>query len=387
MSKPLTIAIATDSFKGSLSSAAAAKAFAVGVRRVFETAEIREIPVADGGEGTVDAMLAALGGHLIEIEATGPMGTPVTASYGLSQDGNTAVIEMASASGLTLVPEGERNALFATSYGTGELVLDAAKRGAKRIIIGIGGSATVDGGTGFAQALGVRFFGADGLELPAPMKAEDIKDIAAIDAAHSVPELEGAILIAACDVDNPLVGEKGAARVFGPQKGVSPEGVELLDESLTAYGKLVEGVSGKSLLCNKYTGAGGGITSALHAFFDADLCPGIDLIADVIQLAEQFKDADLVITGEGSIDSQTVYGKTPIGVAKAAKTHGIPVIAIGGQLADDASAVFSHGIEGLESAYVRSLPVATAMAEADTYLANAAERAMRLLQIGRTLGK
>lgn len=378
MSDTFTIAIASDSFKGSLSSAEVADSVECGCRRVAPDAEIRKIPVADGGEGTVEAVLSALSGKCKHATVTGPMNTQVDAEYGLAADSKTAVIEMATASGLPLVLENERDTLHATSYGTGELILAAIKDGAERIVMGVGGSATVDGGAGMAQALGVRFYGAGGALIPSPIVAGQLKDIARIDCSHVDPALQGVSITVACDVDNPLIGGNGAAPVFGPQKGLKEADIEPHAASLEAYARLIAAETSVDVLGKSYMGAGGGITVALHAFFGAELKPGIDLIADVIDLESQFEGADLVITGEGRIDSQTIFGKTPIGVARAAKTHGLPVIAIGGQLGDGASEVLKHGIDYLESALVPSVGVEEAMANARVYVADAAERALRV---------
>ena len=381
----MKILIAPDSFKGNLSSLQVAAALETGVRRVLPRARCLKLPVADGGEGTVQSLLDALGGSLVRKQVCGPAGRPVRACYGLLADGESAVIEAAEASGLPLVSGRERNPLRTTSYGTGELLRAALDRGVRHIIIGIGGTATSDGGAGVAQALGARFYSAAGRELRRPATGGMLERITRIatDAMH--PGLRRCRVTVACDVKNPLCGPHGAARVYGPQKGATPKAVATLDRNLACFGRLIE----RDLQCKVLTvpgaGAGGGLGAGLLAFCGARLRPGVRIVLQAVHFRRHLQDADLVITGEGRIDAQTPFGKTPAGVASAARASGVPVIAIGGALADDAGTVFKHGINGLESAAARDMDLAEALRHSRDHLANAAERALRLLGIGQRM--
>ncbi|MFC3052884.1 glycerate kinase [Kordiimonas pumila] len=386
MTFPLTVAIAMDSFKGSLSSIEAADAVAEGLKNVFPGATSIAVPVADGGEGTVDAVLTALGGKRVELEVTGPQGTPVVAGYGITHDGVLAIIEMAAASGLTLIPKNKRNPMQATTFGTGELILDAVKRGVQKIIIGIGGSATVDGGVGLAQALGVGFLDKSGQPLAAPLMAADIGRIAQIDCSQIGEAVRVIEFVAACDVDNVLCGPLGAAEVFGRQKGATEADIAVLDKSLRQYAECIAATAGIEIAGLPRTGAGGGVTAALHAFLGAKLLHGIELIIETIHFKDQIGAADMVVTGEGFIDSQTVFGKTPVGIAKAAKELGMPVVAIGGQVAACAVDVYRHGVDCLESAYTEDIGVDAAMANARGALVQASERSFRQIRLGYQLG-
>ena len=357
----MKVAIAIDSFKGSLSSIVAGNAAAEGVRRVFPDAECRVRPLADGGEGTVDALVAGLGGELKRVTVTGPAGKPVTAKYGLLPDG-VAVMEMAEAAGITLVAGAEKNPLYTTTYGVGEMILDAVKNGVKTFVIGIGGSATNDGGAGMLQALGFRLLDADGHDIPrggaALAKLQRIE----------FPQTRNSQLATrnfriACDVTNPLCGPNGASAVFGPQKGATPEMVKELDSALAHFAQVVgKGVESRcrcrkdldnSILHLSSTptpntpgaGAAGGLGFAFKAFLGAELVPGVELILNETHLEDFVRDADIVITGEGRLDGQTVMGKAPIGVARLAKTYGKRVLAFSGILGDGVEAVNAAGID------------------------------------------
>lgn len=380
------IVIAPDSFKENLTSLQVAAAIEEGVRRVLPDVKCIKVPMADGGEGTVQSLVDAVGGKFIRKQVRGPLGNkPVKARYGLLADGDGAVIEMAEASGLPLVVANKRNPLKATTYGTGELILDAIERGARNIIIGIGGSATVDGGAGMAQALGVRFRDKNGRVIKEYAAGGMLNKIAAIDIDNVDPRVKKAKIIIASDVDNPLVGRRGAAHVFGPQKGATPEMVKTLDANLKHFGDVIKRDLG--IRVNNMTGAGaaGGLGAGLVAFTNAKLQSGIDIIIKATGLDEYLKGADLAITGEGQVDFQTAFGKTPAGVAKVAKKAKVPVIAIGGGLADDARGVFEHDIHGLDSAVARPMSLDNAFDNAHKYLANAGERAIRMILLGQKM--
>ena len=360
----MKVAIAIDSFKGSLSSVAAGNAAAEGVKRVFPNAECMVRPLADGGEGTVDALVAGLGGELKRVTVTGPAGKPVNAKYGLLPDG-VAVMEMAEAAGITLVSGEEKNPLFTTTYGVGEMILDAMKDGAKKFVIGIGGSATNDGGAGMLQALGFRLLDAEGHDIPRGGAA--LAKLARIEAkAKGEGEqwnVSSCSFRIACDVKNPLCGPNGASAVFGPQKGATPEMVRELDEALSHFAGIVaEGVGGRCR-CRKDAdnsilhlfpaptpntpgaGAAGGLGFGFKAFLGAELVPGVDLILSETHLEDFIRDADIVVTGEGRLDGQTVMGKAPIGVARLAKRYGKRVLAFSGILGDGVEAVNDAGID------------------------------------------
>ncbi|HEY8532072.1 MAG TPA: glycerate kinase [Limnochorda sp.] len=328
----MRVVIAPDSFKGSLSAAGVAEALARGVRRAWPTAQVTTLPVADGGEGWVETMVRATGGRLISCRVTGPLGEPVEAQYGLfDQDGQgVAVIEMAAASGLTLVPPERRDPRLTTTRGTGELIRDALDRGARRLLVGIGGSATNDGGAGMAQALGVRLLDEAGNDLPPGGAA--LARLARVDLGGLDPRLAQVEVVVACDVDNPLTGERGASAVYGPQKGATPEMVQELDAALAHYADVVEGVLGRSIRNTPGAGAAGGLGFGLMAFAGARLQRGIDLALDTLQADRHFAGASLVITGEGRVDRQTLHGKVPFGVAQRAAARGIPVVAVGGSI-------------------------------------------------------
>ncbi|MEC0555986.1 glycerate kinase [Bacillus haynesii] len=343
----MKIVIAPDSFKESMTSLEAARSIEKGFKAVLPDAEYVNIPVADGGEGTVQALVDATGGDIVYQTVTGPLGKPVKAAYGLLGDGKTAVIEMAEASGLHLVPPGQRNPLLTTTRGTGELILDAAEKGVSNIIIGLGGSATNDGGAGMAAALGVKFLNRDGEEIENGGGA--LAEIAKIDVSGLNPKLKHIRFEAACDVDNPLTGPRGASAVFGPQKGANSEMTALLDQNLKHYAAAVKAELGCEIDSIPGAGAAGGLGAGLCAFLKAELKSGVDIVLDTLSFSELIKGADLVITGEGKIDGQTVSGKTPAGVAKRARSENIPVIAFTGSLGEGCELVYDIGISALFS--------------------------------------
>ncbi|WP_171964036.1 glycerate kinase [Cronobacter sakazakii] len=356
------IVIAPDSFKESLSAMDVAKAIEAGFREIYPQAHYVCVPMADGGEGTVEAMVAATGGQIITTPVTAPLGNKVDGFFGLLGDGETAVVEMAAASGLHLVPTAQRDPRITTSYGTGELILAALERGVKAIIIGIGGSATNDGGAGMMQALGARFLDGEGREL-APGGAALAKlerlDLSALD-----PRLAQVNVTAACDVDNPLCGEKGASAVFGPQKGATPAMVTELDAALRRFGEQLEAATGKAIISAPGAGAAGGMGAALLGMLNAELRPGIEIVIESLGLAQAVRDADLVITGEGRLDSQSIHGKTPVGVARVAKQFQRPVVAIAGSLTPDYQIVHEHGIDAAFSVIDRIVTLQEALDDA-----------------------
>ncbi|UQY43434.1 glycerate kinase [Erwinia sp. PK3-005] len=343
----MKIVIAPDSYKESLSALQVASEIENGFRAIFPDAEYVKLPVADGGEGTVEAMVAATQGKIVRLRVTGPLGEPVEAFYGLSGDESCAFIEMAAASGLELVPPARRDPLVTTSWGTGELIANALDRGVQHFIIGIGGSATNDGGAGMVQALGARLLNAQDEQIGYGGGA--LPQLARIDISQLDPRLRQCRFEVACDVTNPLTGDEGASAIFGPQKGATPALVTQLDNALAHYAKIIQRDLDIDVLHIPGGGAAGGMGAALHAFCQAELRRGIEIVTEALGLDALVKDATLVITGEGRIDSQTVHGKVPIGVAKVAKRYNKPVIGIAGSLTADVGVVHQHGLDAVYS--------------------------------------
>ncbi|ENO8417336.1 glycerate kinase [Vibrio mimicus] len=372
----MKVVIAPDSFKESLTAKQVCDAIQAGLARVWNDAKFVAIPVADGGEGTVQSLVDATLGRIVEVKVMGPQGKRVEAFYGMLGDNQTAVIEMAAASGLHHVPIAQRDPKLTTSFGTGELIRHALDQGVTKLIIGLGGSATNDGGVGMLAALGARFTNADGE--PIQLTGGGLRELANIDLSDFDPRLQHCDLLVACDVNNPLCGDKGASAVFGPQKGATPDDVRLLDGALQQFGLLTEKVTGKAVLQSAGAGAAGGMGAALLAYTHATLRPGIEIVLDTVQLAHQVSDADLVITGEGRIDSQTVHGKTPMGVAKVAKRFDVPVIALSGCTGDNYQAVYQCGIDAVFAAVPRAMTLEDALKESDFNLADLAENVARL---------
>lgn len=379
----MKILIAPDSYKESLSAQAVADAIEAGMREVLPEAEFVKIPVADGGEGTVDSLVAWTGGGKRVLEVSGPLGEPVQAFYGLSGDGRTAVIEMAAASGLALVPRERRDPRHTCSRGTGELIRAALDAGARNFILGIGGSATNDGGAGMLSALGVRLLDDTGSALPAGGAA--LARLARIDASGLDARLAECHIEVACDVDNPLTGPRGASATFGPQKGATPAMVAELDAALAHFADCIARELGVQVDAVAGAGAAGGMGAGMLAFFPARLRPGVDIVMEAVGLDAQVQAADLVITGEGRIDSQTIHGKTPIGVARIAKRHGKPVIGIAGCLTSDVGVVYAHGIDAVFSVLHRACSVEEAFAEAEANLRLSARNIAASLRLGMAL--
>ena len=343
----MKIVIAPDSYKESLSALEVATQIEKGFREVFPDAQYVKLPVADGGEGTVEAMVAATGGEIVKIRVTGPLGEQVEGFFGLSGDKESAFIEMAAASGLELVPAGDRNPLLTTSYGTGELIRSALDHGVKRCIIGIGGSATNDGGAGMVQALGGRLLDAGGQQIG--FGGGELDKLARIDISGLDPRIRDCRFEVACDVTSPLTGKDGATAIFGPQKGATPAMIKQLDASLQHYADIIKRDLDKDVADIPGAGAAGGMGAGLQAFCGAELRKGIEIVTEALGLDALVRDATLVITGEGRIDSQTIHGKVPIGVARVAKRYNKPVIGIAGSLTSDVGIVHQHGLDAVFS--------------------------------------
>ena len=339
----MRVVVAIDSFKGSLSSLQAGNAVKEAVLRVDQAAEVLVKPLADGGEGTVEALASGFNSEMIELSVHGPLMKSVNAKYCILKQAHTAVIEMAAASGITLISDRERNPLETTTFGVGELIRDAILRGCRRFIVGIGGSATNDGGTGMLSALGFQFLDKD--NAPVPLGAKGLSSLCKISTDSVLPELGECTFQIACDVKNPLCGETGCSTVFGPQKGATPEMIRDMDGWLEHYAQVAKTVSATAEENAPGAGAAGGLGFAFRAFTNAMLTPGIDIILREIKLEEDIRNADLVVTGEGRLDGQTVMGKAPIGVARLAKKYGKKVIAFSGCVTEDAEICNDHGID------------------------------------------
>ena len=378
----MKIVVAPDSFKGSVSALEAARAIERGLRRVFPDAIIEKIPMADGGEGTVQSLVDATGGHLHTRRVLAPLENEVDAQFGILSDGETAVIEMASASGLTLVEPNERNPLRTTTYGTGQLIHAALEAGCRRLIIGIGGSATNDGGAGMAEALGVRLLDRNGKQIQ--RGGGNLRRLMSIDVTGLHPAIAETETVVACDVNNPLTGPNGASHVYGPQKGATPEMIETLDGHLAHFDEILTQTLGKSFNDIPGAGAAGGLGAGLMAFLTAELRLGVDIMIDAVNLKERVKGAAIVFTGEGQLDFQTAFGKTPVGVAKVAKAHGIPVIAIAGGIAEGAEAVYDAGIDAMLGIAQEPMSLENAVTDAPRLIADTAEQAARLITIGQS---
>jgi glycerate 2-kinase len=379
----MRIVVAPDSYKGSATALAVAEAIERGVKAVFRDADVAKVPIADGGEGTVDALVVATNGRIEERTVRGPLGDPVRARWGVLGDGETAVVEMAAASGLPLVPKERRDPRAATTYGTGELVRAALEAGLARIVVGIGGSATNDGGTGFARALGARFLDEGGRDLPEGGAA--LARLARIELAGLDPRLASAQITVACDVDNPLTGPRGASAVYGPQKGATPEMVKELDAALGRYAEVARAATGRDVATQAGAGAAGGLGAGLLFFTPARLRPGVSIVLETTAFEALVKGADLVITGEGRTDFQTAMGKAPVGVAAAAKRHGVPVLCLSGGLGDGADDVLAQGIDAVASIVPGPMSLEECMARGPELVEAAAARLCRMVKVGQAL--
>ena len=372
----MKIVIAPDSFKGSLTALEVAESIQRGIKNIDESIETIIVPMADGGEGTVQSLVDASGGRIIELSVHDPLFRKVNSFYGIMGDGVTAVIEMAAASGLPLLKIEERNPLLTSTYGTGELIVDALSRGCINFIIGLGGSATNDGGCGMAQALGVKFFDKNGEELS--MTGGELSKINSIDFSGIDERIKNAHFVAACDVENPLCGVNGAAEVYGRQKGATEEDIVTLDNGLNHFAELVDYHLKLAVKDIPGAGAAGGLGAGVMIFLNASLQSGIDIVTKTTNLADKMLGADLVITGEGRIDYQTAFGKTPFGVAQLAKEKQIPIIALAGSLGEGYQTLYAKGFDGIFSIIDKPMCLEYAMYYAAQLLENAAENAIRL---------
>lgn len=370
----MRILVAPDSFKGSLTAPQVARAIAKGVARACPDCPIQLLPIADGGEGTLSALLAGTGGHQLPVTVQGPLGGRVTANLGLLPAG-TAVVEMAQASGLTLIPLERRNPLLTSSFGTGQLIKAALDQGCREIIVTIGGSATVDGGLGMLAALGARFLDIDGRQLP-PI-GEGLPAVAAVDLTDWDHRVDAVSLRIASDVTNSLCGPNGAAAVFGPQKGADPEMVVFLDEGLRRFAAVTLQATGMDVLNLPGAGAAGGVGAALMAYLGGQMQSGVQVVLDTLQVEQYLAESDLIFTGEGRMDGQTAQGKAPIGIARRGLAYGCRTIALVGSIASGYEAVYAQGIDAIFPIVNRPMSLAEAMEQAEELLQDAAARAMR----------
>jgi len=376
----MKICIAPDSFKESLTAIEAADCIAAGVKRAAPDCDVVKVPVADGGEGTVSAIVNATDGQMLKAGVTGPLGEPVEAEFGLI-DGETAVIEMASGSGLELVAAHKRNPMLTTTYGTGELIRAALQAGVRRIIVGVGGSATVDGGAGMAQALGARLL--DGNGKPIGRGGGALADLRSIDVAGLDSRISQTRVQVACDVDNPLTGPTGAAEVYGPQKGATPEMVRQLAHNLELLAEVVRRDLGIDVKDLPGAGAAGGLGAGLAAFLGAELRPGADIVIEAVRLEEKMAACRLAMTGEGKLDRQTAHGKAPTAVAAVARKLGVPVVALAGSVEDHAE-LTAAGLDASFSIVNRPMDMAEAFRKAPELLSDAAEQVFRAFLLGRS---
>ena len=373
----MKIIISPDSFKESLTAAQAAEAMAYAVELVAPQVEKDIIPLADGGEGTVDALVASTNGRYHNCQVINPLGERINARYGILGDNHTAIIEMAAASGLTLIDVEQRNPMLATTFGTGQMIKDAIAKGCDKIIIGIGGSATNDCGTGMAQALGVKFYDQNDNEITGHMNGELLQAVKHID-VEEAQKYQGIDIIAACDVDNPLLGEQGAVMIFSEQKGADAQQRIQLENNMRHISKIIEQTTKSAIIDLKGAGAAGGLGAGLVAFLQAKLNPGIDLVLDACNFDQRIADARLVLTGEGRIDHQTKFGKTISGILKRTRTKRIPVIAFAGSIDDRADNLYAEGLLSMVSICSGPMNLEHAQRNAAHLLQKATERILRV---------
>ena len=379
---PFRIVIAPQAFKQSVSARAAAVAIQKGVLRAVPDAETVLIPVADGGDGTLAALIDTTGGRYFTAQVAGPLGDAIPAQWGVMSDGETAVIEMALASGLALIPDHRRDPRTASTYGTGQLMGAALDAGYTRIIVGLGGSATNDGGTGMASALGARFVDAAGEALPPGGAA--LANLHAIDTSGLHPGLAGATIIGATDVTNPLCGATGASAIFGPQKGATPEMVQELDGCLGNLARVIQSELGIDVLYTPGSGAAGGLGAGLIAFTNCELRSGIDMVCDALDFDRHAATADLVITGEGRADRSTAFDKAPVGIARRSRAFGVPTLLLAGSLGEGYDALYQHGIDAIIPIAEEPATLEASLQNGAELLERAAERALRLYNLGRS---
>ncbi|MGM9927563.1 MAG: glycerate kinase [Bacillus sp. (in: firmicutes)] len=378
MKKDLVIVLAPDSFKESMTAKEACVAMEKGIKKVDDCIRCIHVPMADGGEGTMQSLVDATDGKVYTINMVGPLGNEVEAQYGILGDGETGILEMASASGIHLVPGDKRNPLITTTFGTGQLIKACLDHGVKKLLIGIGGSATNDGGAGVVQALGGKLLDDEGKELC--FGGGELHKLASIDVTNFDSRLKDVVVEVACDVNNPLCGERGASHVFGPQKGATPEMVELLDRNLAHFATVIHQQLGKDVLHVPGAGAAGGLGAGLLVFLDGTLKKGIELVIDYANLEETVKNADMVWTGEGSIDFQTQYGKTPYGVATVAKKYNKPVIAFAGKVGDEINVLYEK-IDAIFGIVPGVVSLEEALKGGKENLEKTSENAMRLIRL------
>ena len=376
----MRIIVAPDSYKGSVSALGVAQAIERGILAVFPDAVVQKVPIADGGEGTVEALAAATGGRLEHAQVPGPLGEPVDALWGVLGDGQTAVIEMAAASGLPLVPRDRRDPRLTSTAGTGWLVRAALDAGLRKLVIGIGGSATNDGGTGFARALGARFL--DDREQPLAEGGAALARLERIDLSGLDPRLLATEIMVACDVDNPLTGPRGASAIYGPQKGATPDMVQELDQALERFARVATRCTGREVAGLPGAGAAGGLGAGLLWFTPARLRPGVEIVLEATGFEAMVAGADLVITGEGRTDAQTAMGKAPVGVAAVARRHGVPVVCLSGGLGEGAEEVLSHGIDAIASIVPQPMALEACISQGPALIEAAAARVCRLIRLG-----
>ncbi|WP_234414491.1 glycerate kinase family protein [Paenibacillus sp. CAA11] len=382
MQQPIFL-LAPDSFKESMTAKEACEAMERGIRKAIPQAVCLHVPMADGGEGTMQSLVDATAGTIYPMKVKGPLGNEVEAHYGITGDGQTGVLEMASASGIHLVPAQERNPLITTTYGTGQLIQACLDHGVKKLLIGIGGSATNDGGAGMVQALGGRLLDEAGEELEFGGGA--LGRLASFDLSGLDARLQDVRVEVACDVTNPLCGQTGASHVFGPQKGATPDMIEQLDHSLHHYATVIQSQLGKTIAEMPGAGAAGGLGAGLVVFLNGVLKKGIELVIDYTGLEDKVRQADLVWTGEGSMDFQTQYGKTPYGVAQVAKKHGKPVIALAGRIGDQTEVLYDKGIDAIFGILQGASALEDALRDGQTNIERTAENVTRL--IGTIIGR
>ena len=375
----MNILLAPDSFKDSLPAKAVADHMAKGIRKVMPSAQITKVPLSDGGEGLLEAVVTPLEGRLITVQVKDPLMRDIKANYGLIDKGKTAVIEMAAASGLELLKDNERNPMITSTYGTGQLIKDALDQGCDKLIIGLGGSATNDGGTGMVKALGVKFLNPKSETIGAGGGA--LKDLSHIDMTELDHRLSNCEIIVACDVNNPLTGKNGSSLVFGAQKGGDIETLKQLDKNLLNYVEVIHKDLGKDLKARGGTGAAGGTAMGLLAFLDAELKPGIELIMDELQLEKQIMQANVIFTGEGQIDKQTLNGKTIAGLAKLAKKQNVPVIAIAGKVDNNIDQLYHRGITAAFSIVNQPMELKEAIQNTGELIEACVENVCRLMDI------
>ena len=379
MKENLTILLAPDSFKESMTAKEVCEAMEKGIKKVNKNIKCIQVPMADGGEGTLQSLVDATGGNIYSLKVVGPLGKEVDAFYGMLGDGQTGMLEMASASGIHLVPIENRNPLITTTYGTGQLIKACLDYGVKKLLIGIGGSSTNDGGAGVVQALGGRLMDEKGNELG--FGGGELSKLHTIDLTDFDPRLKNIVVEVACDVNNPLCGDKGASKVFGPQKGATAEMIEVLDNNLRYYAGIVKEQLDKDVLEVPGAGAAGGLGAGLMVFLNGSLKKGIELVIEYTKLEEKIKLADMVWTGEGSIDFQTQYGKTPLGVATIAKKYNKPVIAFAGRVGENIEVLYEKGIDSIFSIMKEMTTLEEALLKGKENIEKTAENVVRLMSL------